>query len=449
MKKTLILLFILIGLSACRKQIKTEPIMKTESVYDIHYDEIPNEDLNKELHIIETEHSLNGKTLKRYMYTDKDEIFYPAGMPLVVKKENTLNLHILNKTQVDTNIHWHGLSLPNDQDGPHLLIDKKNGTYDYSFTPDYSGTYWYHSHNRPVRDQVDFGMHGPLAILTEEDEQYTFDRIMMLDDWIVNRVEGHMQVEGDVDTVNGLTDEDIEPIIITNNDLVKLRFIQASTAKNTTLTLPFDVTVTHLDGIALEKPFETNKITLSPAERVDVTFKLDQKDDETFYIKNERNKGMLIPIHYSYIEPELTIEPIIHTVERIDDLESKRGDIPDIDVVMDHQMQHRKGHQWTLNGEVFPYAEEFELELNKEYLIRFHNASRMFNHPMHIHGSHFKVISINGEPVNTTIWKDTIDVLPKQYVDVAVKFERPGLWMMHCHILDHEDGGMMTTIIVK
>lgn len=60
---------------------------------------------------------------------------------------------------------------------------------------------------------------------------------------------------------------------------------------------------------------------------------------------------------------------------------------------------------------------------------------------MHIHGSHFKVMNINGIETDSLIWKDTIDVLPGEYIDVAIQFENAGAWMMHCHILDHEDGG--------
>lgn len=448
MKKYILILILF--LSSCSKQVNFEKEFKRQdSIYDIKYNEIADADLIKTIKIIETEHSLNNKTLKRFMYTDEANTIYPAGMPLIIKEGNQFNLHIKNETSVDTNIHWHGLSLANDQDGPHLLIDNNGGTYDYLFTPDYSGTYWYHWHNRPVRDQVDFGMHGPLIILSEEDKQYTLDRIMMLDDWIVNRNTGHMQVEGDLDTVNGLSGDDIEAIVIDNTDLVKLRLIQASTAKDTIISFPFAVKVTHLDGIALEKPYTTNKIKLSPAERYDIEFKIDQEDDEIFYITNERDKGMIIPVVYTNTNKQATYTQIDYKVQRTDNLVSKIGDTPDIDVIMNNTMSHGKGHQWTINGEVFPYAEEFELELGKEYLIRFHNASRMFNHPMHIHGSHFKVISINGIEPSSTIWKDTIDVLPREYVDVAVKFERPGLWMLHCHILDHEDGGMMTTIIVE
>ncbi len=383
------------------------------------------------------------------MYTDSESTNYPSGMPLLIKEGNEFKLDIKNNTKVDTNIHWHGLSLPNDQHGPHLLIDKDGGSYSYQFTPDYSGTYWYHSHNRPVRDQVDFGMHGPLVVLNETDKQYTLDRILMLDDWISKEIGGHMQVEGDTDTVNGLSGNDIEPLVISNNDFVKLRIIQASTAKNTTLYFPFSVRVTHTDGIALEKPYETSELTLSPGERYDVDFKVDKEQNENFIIRNERNNGMIIPVQYEYTDNPSQIHEAKPPKERRDSFMKTVEDKVDVELRMDSTMSRGMGHEWTINEDVFPDAEEFDLELNKEYKIRFYNESSMFNHPMHIHGSHFKVLSENGKEVKETIWKDTINVEANTYTDVLIKFENPGDWMLHCHILDHEDGGMMTTIKVR
>lgn len=452
--KKIILLVLLLALASCAKNTQ-KPIEKEQekigpvnSLYDIDYNAIEDADIEKDIYVEEVSQTFNDTELRRYMYTDADKTFYPAGMPLVIKSGNAFKLNVTNNAQVDTNIHWHGLSLPNDQDGPHLLIDKEGGQFQYNFTPDYSGTYWYHSHNRPVRDQVDLGMHGPLVILNEEDKQYSLDRIMMLDDWVVNRVEGHMQVEGDTDTVNGLTGKDIEPIVITNNDFVKLRLIQASTAKNTRVDFPFEVRVTHTDGIKLEKPYTTKYLVMSPGERYDIDFRIEDKEDQTFEIKNERDQGFNIPVVYTYEtekEPEAVLE---YQTERVDSFVKGFNDAVDITVRMDSQMSHGKGHEWTINGEVFPYAEEFYFKKGQEYKIRFMNESRMFNHPMHIHGAHFKPISMNGTQVDELMWKDTMNILPGEYLDVLIRFDREGKWMLHCHILDHEDGGMMTTINV-
>jgi FtsP/CotA-like multicopper oxidase with cupredoxin domain len=67
---------------------------------------------------------------------------------------------------------------------------------------------------------------------------------------------------------------------------------------------------------------------------------------------------------------------------------------------------------------------------------------------MHLHGGHFQVVSVNGQPPEREMWKDTMEIPPGTYIDVAVMFYHPGDWMLHCHIIDHEDGGMLTMVHV-
>lgn len=425
---------------------------QNNSPYAIDYEKVmaaAGTPYSVDLKVIETQHTLKDKTQGRFMYTNQEEEVFTGGLPIVVAEGQEVNMHVTNETTVDTNIHWHGLSLPNDQDGPHLLIDKGGGKFSYQFTPDYAGTYWYHSHNRPVRDQVDYGMYGPFVILREEDKAYDVDQIFLLDDWVVNRAGGRMQIEGDVDTINGLSGDDILPLKLTNQNKAKLRFIQASTAKNTTLQFPFEVLVTHTDGMALKAPYKTNSLTFSPGERYDVEVILKGEQSETFYIKNERNRGMVLPVVYEYVKEGAAQDysegkPSGRTIDL-----SKLSDTPDVVAEMSQSMSIRDGHLWTINGKAYPDTDSFDLQLGEVYRIRFSNQTMMFNHPMHIHGAHFQVISENGVPVEEEIWKDTVNVLPRQYVDVAIVFDRPGEWMLHCHILDHEDGGMMTHINVS
>lgn len=449
----------LFALAGCQNNIvsptkqKQQPQSQaaTQGLYDINFKKDFSTTATKEINISinESTYELNNKTLKRYIYTDEKGTPYQAGLPLILSKGQEVRIHVTNNTDVDTNIHWHGLSLPNDQDGPGLLIEKNGGTYDYAFTPDYTGTYWYHSHNRPVRDQVDQGMYGPLVILDPEDKRYTQDKILVLDDWVVDQESGHMQVEGDVDTINGATGTGIEPITLSNEDKVKLRFIQAATAKSSTLHFPFDVLVTHTDGMPLETPRYTNELTLAPGERYDVEMIIDEPESQDFIITNDRDNGFALPVHYTYNKKMSETPKFDETGHSNKTIQIGNKDLatPDITVEMDSEMD-RNGHAWTINGEVFPDTESFDLKKGTPYVIRFKNNNHMSNHPMHIHGAHFKVLSQNGKPITDNIWKDTTDVPGNGYTDVLIQFDRVGEWMLHCHILDHEDGGMMTTINV-
>lgn len=114
------------------------------------------------------------------------------------------------------------------------------------------------------------------------------------------------------------------------------------------------------------------------------------------------------------------------------------------------------GIKWMINGEVMihedgPVTEwheaPYRLDRSKWAKLRFANASARL-HPMHLHGQFFKVVARNGAPVDEEHWRDTVLVRPRETVDVAVVPTEPGSWMLHCHIMEHQDAGMMTLIRV-
>ena len=69
-------------------------------------------------------------------------------------------------------------------------------------------------------------------------------------------------------------------------------------------------------------------------------------------------------------------------------------------------------------------------------------------HPMHIHGSFFRVLARDGQAVDEPYWRDTVLVRPRQTIDIGLVPLDPGLWMLHCHILEHAESGMMTLLEV-
>ena len=69
-------------------------------------------------------------------------------------------------------------------------------------------------------------------------------------------------------------------------------------------------------------------------------------------------------------------------------------------------------------------------------------------HPIHLHGQWFLVLAIDGKPNDNLVWKDTVLVPSGSTVDILVDFENLGEWMMHCHIAEHLESGMMITFTV-
>jgi FtsP/CotA-like multicopper oxidase with cupredoxin domain len=87
------------------------------------------------------------------------------------------------------------------------------------------------------------------------------------------------------------------------------------------------------------------------------------------------------------------------------------------------------------------------LKRGRSYILALNNENAWW-HPMHLHGHAFRVISRNGKPTQYREWQDTVLMSPREKVEVALVADNPGDWMFHCHILEHQESGMMGVIRV-
>jgi len=400
------------------------------------------------------------------------------GTPIVVEKGEQVTIDVLNQLPVATNIHWHGLEVPNDQDGPGIEI-APGGRYRYQFTVRQSGTYWYHSHERPVLPQLDRGLYGAFIVKAPEDARYSGDHIFVLDDWYLDargkRLEGtdrgDMERFGNVETVNGKSSDAIEPLVLQTGELHKLRFINASTAAVHTLRITgHQFRITHTDGHPLTQPFMTDVITLSPGERIDAEVAATGAPGSTAVIMSDRPElGIRIPITYKAGSRTALASPFVAPASRAFPRIKER--IPDAVLELNSAMGMMSGGgggmggmqgmmgmgsstsgmmQWTINGKSFPDTEPIFVKVGEVVRVRLRNSDTAMMHPMdhpiHIHGTYFQVVSLNGQDPPRETWKDTIVVPAGQSVDIAFVMKNAGQWMLHCHIIDHEDGGMVTMI---
>ena len=105
---------------------------------------------------------------------------------------------------------------------------------------------------------------------------------------------------------------------------------------------------------------------------------------------------------------------------------------------------------WTINGVAAtgPAMEPFlTLDRGRSYVLSLQNDTAWF-HPIHLHGHSFRVIARNGASTRYREWRDTVLIAPRESADIAFVADNPGDWMIHCHILDHQEGGMMGVIQV-
>ncbi|MBI2579129.1 MAG: multicopper oxidase domain-containing protein [Candidatus Aenigmarchaeota archaeon] len=107
-----------------------------------------------------------------------------------------------------------------------------------------------------------------------------------------------------------------------------------------------------------------------------------------------------------------------------------------------HSMDH---NVFTINGRAFPDTEPLNVAEGDKVLVRIINAGSSTAHPMHLHGHSFKIVAVDGNPVQAgaQIVRDTLPVSPGERYDIEITAGNPGTWIFHCHELHHADGGMI------
>lgn len=397
------------------------------------------------------------------------------GTPIVARVGERLTIRATNRLKERTNIHWHGLVVPNAQDGPGVVIEPGE-TFTYSFAAPEAGTYWYHPHYRPVLDQLDRGLAAPFIVLSPEDGRYTGDLVLLLDDWYLDargrRLEGAapgaMERFGNLETVNGKTGAAIEPLRLVSGGLYKLRFISASTASVHTLRVSGHVfRITHLDGHPLAEPYESESLTLAPGERVDAELAAVGKPGSSFAIESDRPElGIRIPLIYGgaaqaplrspFVPARAGADPklLARAPDHVLRVASAAEPAPSADMGMMAMpgMDMAGSGRWLINGAAYPDTKPLVVPVGVPVKLRIFNddpaddAEHRMDHPMHVHGAVFQVLAVNGSPLPVPLSKDTVPVPAGGFVDVAIVMAEAGTWMFHCHVIDHEDGGMLTVI---
>lgn len=104
---------------------------------------------------------------------------------------------------------------------------------------------------------------------------------------------------------------------------------------------------------------------------------------------------------------------------------------------------------FTINGRTYPNVPDVAVPSGEIRTLEVRNASEM-DHPFHLHGTFFQVLSTNGvaTPLESLANKDTVIVPQMASIKLVSRFEEPGRWMYHCHIFEHAEGGMMGEIDV-
>lgn len=406
--------------------------------------------------------------------TETDAFAYNGRVPgplLEITEGDSVRIHFRNELPEETTIHWHGLHLPFAADGSpfHPVAPGEEYTFAFRVHAGTAGTYWYHPHpHHRTAYQVGKGLYGAIIVRDPQDPlpSSLTERLLILSD---NRFgpEGSVAFaepgtrQARIDEMNGregdvlFVGDQIEPILpIRSGEVQRWRVINASGARTFRLGLEGH-SLLHVgsDGGLFEHPVETDEIVLSNGERAEVLVRGTglpgsrsrlQALPYNRYIARTRPADWnqpreLLTLQYSTDPP---VDPIAlpETLRPVPALEPEAATARRTILLQ----------QGRINGSVMDMERvDVHARLGATEIWEVENLVGM-DHPFHLHGFQFQVLDRNGKPEAQPMWKDTVNLPKYERARFIVRFDDyPGKWMFHCHILDHEDQGMMGVLEVK
>ncbi|MDQ2670904.1 MAG: multicopper oxidase family protein [Gemmatimonadota bacterium] len=391
------------------------------------------------------------------------------GPLLEVREGDRVVVHFRNELPESTTVHWHGLHIPFEADGSPFHPVAPGETYEYSFTvrPGSAGTYWYHPHPHHVTGwQVAKGLYGavivrapddPLAGLPERvlilaDNRFTEDGALDVPDRrsIPGRIDFENGREGDVLFINGRVRPELP---IRSGEVQRWRIINASAARVYRLAIPGHTLLqVGTDGGLFERPVEVQEITLAAAERVELLVRGNGAPGTTAVLQSlpyDRYIPQTRPRDWDQPRDLLTLRYTAEPVAEPFAIPEVLRPVPVLDTLAATATHVVALSQGMINGRLMDMTRvDVQARLGATEIWQVENLVGM-DHPFHLHGFQFQVIDRNGVPEPFRSWKDVVNVPKHETVRLIVRYDDyPGKWMFHCHILDHEDHGMMGVLQV-
>jgi blue copper oxidase len=405
---------------------------------------------------------------------------YSNGVPgptIKALKGETVQVTLHNQLESETNVHWHGLVLPENMDGHPADTVSPGESLHYELPVlQRAGTYWYHPHpHGETARQVFMGLAG-FFIVNDDDEsalnlptgQFELP-ILIQDKRFTGGALDYSPTEDEV--MKGYLGERIlingvhAPYVEILRGWYRLRVLNGSTARVYNLAFSGSVPwfIIGADGGLLDKPYEANPQMLAPGERIDVLVNFSNASPGSdVYLKSlpfsrydaQGRQGfnlLKFRIADQATESDFKLPDTLTSIQRIPESEAARTRVFDV-ARLAGGGGHGGGH--AINGKMFDMDRVDEtVNAGSTEIWVFDNASGDEIHPMHIHGVQFQVLDRTGGrnrliPAETG-WKDTVMVMPGETVRVIMTFPAyTGKFVFHCHNLEHEDDGMMSNYLI-
>lgn len=398
---------------------------------------------------------------------------YNASLPgplIRARVGDRLIVHFKNALPQPTTVHWHGLRVPMAMDGVPGASQppvQPGVSFTYDFIVPDAGLYWYHPHVMSAA-QVGFGLYGALLVDDPAEHVGVNDQLVLVLSDIDANESGVLRdpedtgkyrfafgLEGDEVLVNGRT---LPRLLARPGAAQRWRIVNAAKARYFELELPAPsdggapFVVLGGDGGLNEYAVKRETVVVAPGERLDVIVTPDGTPGSDVMVRSlpfGRGYGS----QYVQIKELFTIGFVGTSAPSVP-LASGRREIEALsrtgatDVHLDLSLVQLDAEQieYRINGAPMATVKPIRAVLGETQIWTISNQTS-WSHPFHLHGFFFQRLDERGEPVRPLAWKDTIDIPFNETVRIVVRFDdRPGSWMVHCHILDHAEGGLMTTV---
>ncbi len=388
------------------------------------------------------------------------------GVEIRCRQGERLRVRFINKLAEPTTIHWHGMRLPLSMDGvPYVSqLPVLPGEYfDYDFiTPD-AGTYWYHPHTSSS-EQIGRGLVGPLIIEEAEPSGFAHERTLSLKTWAVDehgaftafsvpREAARGGTLGRLSTINGVHAPRLN---FPAGQVVRLRLLNLDNTLTYRLNLPgAEARIYALDGNPITPRPLGKEYWLGPGMRLDLALKVPAAGQELSLRNGPLRLATLVseasnesPTDWPQGLPANPIaEPDLQAAETL------KFNFEWAAALSENLDQGAAYKFWQINGQAWDIADKTcadrpiaSLKLGGHYIFELRNMTQ-YQHPIHLHGMAFKVISSDRKQI-TPYFTDTYLLGKNERAKIAFVADNPGVWMFHCHVIDHMETGLMAAIAV-
>ncbi|MEV6928928.1 multicopper oxidase family protein [Dactylosporangium sp. NPDC051485] len=365
------------------------------------------------------------------------------GPQLVVRQGDLVEVTLVNRLPgVGVTVHWHGVDVPNAMDGVAGVTQDAvapGATFVYRFRAVQAGTYWYHSHEMSSV-QVRRGLFGALVVLPRDAPVRDGDTV---DETVLRHTWGSEDGVATLGLGSG-----VQRRAVPAGRQVRLRLVNTDGDPATFTLTGAPVRVAAIDGTDVHEPgvLPGARILVGGGARYDLVFTMPDQpvtlraDGPGIVYSPHGDAGpdhaaapaMLDPARYG--TPAATA---FGTDSRFDRRFTLR---------LDERLGFYDGRpavRYTLNDATFPDVPMLMVSDGDLVEVTYINRSGQ-HHPMHLHGHHMLVLARNGRTTTgSPWWVDTLDAGPGETYRVAFRADNPGMWMDHCHNLEHAANGMI------